>query len=179
MMNMHRKFFGSLLAGAISLGTASWCQSQNSHEQRVFNAESRAVDHPVAIPSEVLNLLSEDKDVIQVMGSQNISLAGPAPKDWFSACIISRANLDEKLYLVIGNGPLTGAHATTFWLVKSGRGEAIPTVLFKITADQLKIGKTEVSGYPSITVVRFTATSVTDAVYNFVSGKYVLLHSTK
>jgi hypothetical protein len=178
MMKMNRKLVCAISVVAISLGTASWCKSQSSPEQRVFNAESLVVDHPIAIPSKILKLLSEDKDVMQVMESQNGSLTSSALKDWFSACLISRANSDRKLYLVIGNGPLIGAHATTFWLVKDGRGKSIPTVIFKTTADQLKIGKTDDSGYPEITAVHLTATSVSDAVYQFVSGKYVLLHAT-
>jgi hypothetical protein len=124
------------------------------------------------------NFYRKTKDVRQVMQSQHSPLTSAAPKGWFYASFISRANSDRKLYLVIGNGPLIGAHATTFWLVKGGGGESSPTIIFKATADQLKIGRTDASGYPEITAVRLTATSVADAVYHFVSGKYVLVHST-
>jgi len=153
------------------------CKSQTSKEQRVFDAETLAVDRPVPIPPEVLALLSKDSDVKQVLEAQSPTRA--LPEDWFSASRLFKGSSNEKLYLVIGKGPIAGAHGTTFWLVGTDKGNGRPTVLLKITADRLEIGGTGGSGYPKITAVRFTAKSMNDAVYHFVAGKYVLFHPEK
>ena len=177
-MHMNLRICGAAIMVVISLGLPSWGQASTAREQSVFDAETLAVDHPVAIPSDVLNLISEDKDVKQVMESQNLP-HGKAPREWFSASCISRANPDKELYLIIANGPLIGAHVTTFWLVSNGSGENSPTVLFRTTADQLKIGGTDASGYPRITAVRLTAAKVTESIYHLVDGRYVPLRSVK
>ena len=162
----------------VALAMAPQCQSQTGAEQRVFDAETLAVDRPVAISAEVLALLSKDSDVKQVLIANQPSTS-TIPKGWLSASQVSKGSSDEKLYLVIGNGPLAGAHGTTFWLVGNDKGSGRPAVLLKITADRLEIGKIGSFGYPRITAVRLTAKSMNDAVYHFVAGKYVLLHSVK
>ena len=51
------------------------CKSQTSKEQRVFDAETLAVDRPVAIPPEVLAILSKDSDVKRVLEAQSSTSA--------------------------------------------------------------------------------------------------------
>jgi hypothetical protein len=126
----------------------------------------------------MLKLLSLDEDVKQAAEDQD----GPSkavPKEWFSASLVSMARPTEKLYLLVGNGPLVGAHVTTFWLLRKGPAGTSPSVLLKVTADQLEIGKPDSSGYPKITAVRLTATTMRDTIYRFLAGKYVLVHPSK
>lgn len=176
-MTANRSVLTVLLMVVIVTATPR-CKSQTSkEEQRVFNAETPAVDRPVVIPPEVLALLSKDSDVKQVLEAQSPTSA--LPEDWFSASRVSKGSLNEKLYLVIGKGPIAGAHGTTFWLVGNDKGNGRPRLLLKITADRLEIGGAGGSGYPKITAVRFTAKSMNDAVYHFVAGKYVLFHPEK
>ena len=176
-MRTNRNALITLLM-VVALAIAPQCQSQTVTEQRVFDAETLALDRPVVIPPEVLALLSKDSDVKQV-SEANQGSTSTIPKGWFSASQVSKGSSDEKLYLVIGNGPLAGAHGTTFWLVGNDKSSRRPAVLLKITADRLEIGKTGSFGYPEITAVRLTAKSMNDAVYHFVAGKYVLLHPAK
>lgn len=176
-MRKHRNALITFLL-AVVLTMAPLSEAQILNEQRTFDAETLAVDHPVSIPSGVLSLLFNDSDVKQVAGANQDS-PGNVPKDWFSASEVSRGPSDKKLYLVLGKGPLTGAHGTTFWLVGNDKSSGRPSVLLKITADRLEIGKKGKSGYPTITSVRLTAKSMTDDVYHFVACKYVLLHSVK
>ncbi|MEZ2346469.1 hypothetical protein [Terriglobus sp. RCC_193] len=159
------------VAGAASYGQAK-------EEQRIFDAESSAVTKPVPVPPEMLKLLSMDKDVKEAVENQGVQ-GKVIPQEWFSASLVSTARPTEKMYLLVGNGPLVGAHVTTFWLAKNGRSGAGPSVLLKATADRLEIGKVDSSGYPKITIVRLTATSMSDAIYHFIAGKYVPLHATK
>ncbi len=151
---------------------------QAKQEQRIFDAESSTVTNPIPVPPEMLKLLSVDEDV--KLAAKNQKEQGVViPQEWFSASLVSTSRSNEKLYLLVGNGPLVGAHVTTFWLVKEGRPGTGPSVLLKETADRLEIGKADSSGYPRITAVRLTATSMGDTVYRFTAGKYVPFHPAK
>ena len=162
-----------VMASAIVVLLAAVCgtlgYSQAKGEQRVFDAESATLQNPVPVPQDVLQLLSTDADVKNATEGKS----GPLPKDWFSASVISTARPSEKLYLVVGNGPLVGAHVTTFWLVGRSRPGSAPVVLLKAVADRLEVGKPDASGYPKVTAVRLTASMMRDTIYHFASGKYV------
>ncbi|WP_044176815.1 hypothetical protein [Granulicella mallensis] len=151
-------------------------------EQKSFNADdgTPTVQHPVPIPEDVFKTLSEDDEFVREALNDHGWPINRGPKNgWLTASLVSKPNSKGRLYLVVGNGSLAGAHGTTFWLV-TNEGDGIkPRVIFKIATDQLEIGKTDISGYPVITAVRETAVSMTDLVFHFVAGKYVFLRSKK
>ena len=172
-MKTHRRILNTLIvAVALSEGVV-WCQSKPQQEQRIFTIELD-VDHPVAIPPAIMTLLSTDRWVKENLKEEGHP-TGRVPRKWFIASPISRANSDDKLYLLIGQFPLAGAHGTTFWLVDNHGGSEKPVIIFEITADQVDFGKTDASGYPTITV-EYIEPTMSDEVFHFVAGKYVLLH---
>jgi hypothetical protein len=139
-------------------------------EQKVFAIEFCKIHNPVSIPLAILTLLSKE-DSIQQARMDAVHPAKPIPKEWFIASRISRSNLDDKLYLLVGQFPLSGAHGTTFWLVDNHGGERKPEVILEVTADWFQVGKPDDSGYPRITT-SYIETTMSDEIFHFVAGRY-------
>lgn len=152
-------------------------EDQKTHEQTVFNAQDLRIKRPVDIPQPILSVLADD-EYVSSMKEDAPGNAGFPPKDWFAASLLVNRHPGQRLYLILGKGPLVGAHVTTFWLVEFGDSSKPPTVLLRVTADQLIVGKTDPSGYPKITAVVVTQAAVTDATYHFTSGKYLPVRPT-
>jgi hypothetical protein len=170
MMTAYRFFgFATIL---VALSSPIRCQTQKIHEQKIFNAEDLKVERPVEIPKQVLMLLAKD-DLVSSATEDTEYSAGLPHKEWFAASLVSRDKSEEKLYLILGKGPLLGSHVTTFWLVGHDNRTSEPAVLFCAAADQLIIGKMDESGYPKLTVVVMTQNSVIDTVLHYVAGKYI------
>jgi hypothetical protein len=151
-------------------------------EQKSFNADDEAptVEHPVPIPAAVFEILSKDDEFVQEALADHGWAIDQGPKNgWLTASLVSKKDSSGELYLVVGNGSLAGAHGTTFWLVKNDGGGRRSRILFKITTDQLEIGRIDASGYPVLTAVRETAVSMTDMIFHFVAGKYTLFRTKK
>src|ERR1700691_6164995 len=70
-------------------------------EQTHFSAEDENVNHPVAIPAEVLALLAKDSQVRDVLDDQNIAPAN-LPASWFSAAEIQLGGKGER-DLIVGS----------------------------------------------------------------------------
>ncbi|AEU37286.1 hypothetical protein AciX8_2983 [Granulicella mallensis MP5ACTX8] len=139
-------------------------------EQKHFAIEFCKIHNPVPVPPAILTLLSEENFIQQNLADA-IHPARPVPKEWFIAIRVSRSNSNDKLYLLVEQFPLTGAHGTTFWLVDNHGGERKPEVILEVTADWFQVGKPDDSGYPQITT-SYIETTMSDEVFHFVAGRY-------
>lgn len=161
------------LVALLTFGSRSLlAKDQKSHEQTVFNAQDLRVKRPVDIPPPILSVLADDEYVSSMKENAPGNASFP-PKDWFAASLLVVRQPSSRLYLILGKGPLVGAHVTTFWLVECGMNAKLPTVLLRVVADQLIVGKIDSSGYPKLTAVVVTQAAVTDTAYRFTSGKYM------
>lgn len=138
-------------------------------EQKDFAVEFGKIHNPVSIPLAILTLLSKEEFIRQNMANA-VHPARPVPREWFIASRVSRSNLDDKLYLLVGQFPLTGAHGTTFWLVDNHGGERKPEVILEVTADRFRIGEPDDSGYPRI-ITSYIETTMSDEVFHFVADR--------
>ncbi len=92
-----------------------------NEEQRVFSAEDEALKHPAPVPPGVIELLTRDSTVRDTLASEH--LAGKAiPASWLLASEIHLRSASEKDLIVIGEGPLSGANVTTFWIFRPSGG---------------------------------------------------------
>jgi len=152
-------------------------EDHKSHEQTVFNAQDLRVERPVDIPQPILSVLANDEYVSSMKEDAPGNASFP-PRDWFAASLLVTRKSGSRLYLILGKGPLVGAHVTTFWLVEFGVDAKPPTVLLRVAADQLIVGKHDASSYPKVTAVVVTQQAVTDTTYRFSSGKYLSVRPT-
>jgi hypothetical protein len=146
-------------------------------EQKVFAIEFVKTHNPVRVPLAILTLLSKEEFIRQNL-EDAVHPAKPVPQEWFIANRVSRANSDDKLYLLVGQIPLAGAHGTTFWLVDNHGGERKPEVILEVTADWFQIGEPDASGYPRITT-SYIETTMRDEIFHFAGGRYRLLRGQR
>ena len=144
-------------------------------EQRHFSAEDPGVKKPVAIPDDVLAILSKDEFIRDVLEDEK-TLAGKLPQTWFSASAIHLGGPDKIDLVVVGVGPLMGANVTTFWVFRatpSGHELALTAA-----AHDLNVMKTSWKGYREIELVSATAEQVSSVMLRWDGKQYSAYQET-
>jgi hypothetical protein len=164
----------------IALGCAFCCAalagSQTNpplqHEQREFSAEDAAVNHPVALPADVEELLTRDERVRAVIENALPEIKR-FPTRWFSASIVHLAGAREADLVVEGQGKLRGANVITFWVFRpTPRGHEL---ILTAPAHDLIVEKKIQNGYKKLELVDMTAVIVHTAHWAFDGTQYKLI----
>jgi hypothetical protein len=146
--------------------------SQSAPKQKVqthFSAEDEHVNHPVAIPAEVLALLAKDELVHDVLEDQKIAPAD-LPASWFSAAEIQLGGKGERDYIIASQGPLLGANIDPFWVIIHGP-QGFKLALSTSTHD-LIAKRTRSHGYWDLELDAMTASTITTARFRFDGSEY-------
>jgi hypothetical protein len=160
-------FAGTLLAIASlpAVGQSAPEQMEQTH----FSAEDERVDHPVAIPAEMLAILAKDETVNRVLEDQNISPAN-LPASWFSAAQVQLGGIGEKDFIVAAKGPLVGANVSPFWVfIHDSHGYKLA---LSTSVHDLIMKKTRSHGYRDLELDAMTASTVTTAQFRFNGNEY-------
>jgi hypothetical protein len=160
-----------------------FCGAQSSNprpasafEQTRFSAEDRAVEKPVPIPRQVLDLLRADRLVVKVLESENLS-ATQLPQNWFSASAIHlSANGPEDL-IVVGEPPLAGGNTVPFWIF-IGVHKKFQMALSS-SAHDLKVLSARSKGYKEVELSGPTSSRFFSNVYRFDGNSYVVYRSNE
>jgi hypothetical protein len=144
-------------------------------EQRHFSLEDSKVKRPVAIPVDVLAILSKDELVRDVLENDNLP-ADKLPQSWFLASAIHLGDTDEIDLVVVGEGPLIGANVTTFWVFRAtpnGHELALTAV-----AHDLTVKKTSWKGYREIELLSTTAMQQSSVMLRWDGKQYSAYQET-
>lgn len=115
--------------------------------QRSFGMEDEKFENPVALPHCVRVLLSQDRDVRNVLDNPNPS-PEELPADWFWASEIGRDQINRRLLMVMGVDRMLGANTTHFWVFRWSAKSC--DLLFSWDALGLKVLKTKTNGLDDI-----------------------------
>jgi hypothetical protein len=138
---------------------------QKHHEQTNFSAEDESVKDPVAIPSQVMTLLSKDELVRDGMENENITPNKP-PSSWFSVSQIT----GSKDLIVVAEDPLVGANIVTFWVFIQSNGQYKLALMTR--AHNLSVEKSRSHGYRNITASAENCCQLTTAHFHFDGTEY-------
>ena len=138
-------------------------------EQTQFSAEDKSVNHPVAIPAEVLAILARDELVRNVLVDQKIAPAD-LPASWFSAAQVQLVSKGEQDFVVASEGPLLGANIDPFWVFIRDRHEF--KLALSISVHDLIVKRTRSHGYRDLELDAMTASTVTTAQFRFNGNEY-------
>lgn len=146
---------------------------QKAREQVVFNAED-AIQHPVGVPAEVLQLLRRDERNRTCL--EDNQSADDIPPTWFTASEIDLNNDKEKDLIVKANNPcLFGANIDPFWVFrKSTDGYELVLRVHTLSLEVLDIST---RGYRDIRTQAATAKEVLTTMYKFDGNKYKAMRS--
>ena len=132
--------------------------AQGRAEQRLFNRIDRPVERPVAVPPPIVQFLSRDQHIAEILESQSL-LPEQLPPAWFRASEVHLAGPGERDILIIGAGPVPGANVTTFWIFRP-TGTGYEPLLNGAPALALEIMKRRTNGYRDIKLSSATAMEV-------------------
>ena len=138
-------------------------------EQMQFSAEDAGVKRPVAIPGDVLKILSQDEMVRDALEDEKVP-SGKVPSSWFSASSIHLSDSGKAGFVVVGEGPLLGANIVTFWVFC-----ATPTgqeLVLMNHAHDLIVKKTRWKGHREIEMSAETAVEFTSVLFRWDGKKY-------
>lgn len=95
-----------------------------------------------------------------------------APKtEWFTSSLMHIKGSNQKLYIVVGGGPMMGAHSTHYWLIRTEGVHA--QVILRAFGDSLVMEHNIHHGMRDVTVSYPWAEGVTNIRYEFNSGTYI------
>ena len=116
-MNVYGRAF--VASGVLVLGLISGAQEklEHSREQTKFSAEAEAVNHPVAIPDDVLSLLEHDDMVKETLKDPDPAVQ-TVQSSWFSASQVHLAGPGEEALVILAEGQLRGANVIMFWVFR-------------------------------------------------------------
>ncbi len=115
--------------------------------QRSFGMEDEKFDNPVALPSCVKVLLSQDRDVRNVLDNPNPS-PEEIPADWFWASEIGRDQNNRRMLVVMGVKQMLGANTVRFWVFRWSAKSC--ELLLSWSAQSLEVLKTKTNGLDDI-----------------------------
>jgi hypothetical protein len=142
---------------------------RDPHPQLHFSAEDEGVNHPVAIPPDVLAILKKDEMVGSAMDHEQIS-AEKVPLNWFSASDIHLGNSRKADLVVMAVGPLRGGNVTTFWVFRStAHGYAL---VLTAPAHDLIVKSTRWNGFRDIELTSMSAVQINSVLCRFDGKKY-------
>jgi hypothetical protein len=159
----------------IYLSVCSQGSAQGKHpsppEQRQFSAEDEGVKRPVAIPDDVLTILSKDEFIRDVLEDEKPP-AGKLPQAWFSASAIHLGGPDEIDLVVLGEGRLRGANVITFWVFRpTPHGHEL---VLTAPAHDLIVKNTRWKGYREIELLCATAVQLSSVLFRWDGRKYIV-----
>ena len=129
------------------------------------------MNKPVAIPDDVLAILSEDRTISNVMKN-----ADDAPKElplsWFSASVIHLGGPGEQDLIVEAQGELRGANVIGFWVFQPTTTGYRPVLA--APAHDLIVRKTVSNGHRDIQLLAATATAIHTVQFRFDGKRYVI-----
>lgn len=164
----HRLFVLALVLVAFGVrGTAA--QSPKQETKWHFSAENDGSYPSTEIPVAVLQLISRDEGVRNLLGAQQPPRM-EVPRAWLSASKVRLTDRDESNIVIQGIGPILGANVTTFWVFRVKGDNA--DILLEVVAHDLIIGPPRKEGYLMVDAVSATASSVTTASFQMENGKY-------
>ncbi len=138
-------------------------------EQTHFSAEDEDVNHPVAIPAEVLAILARDKQVQNVLDDQKIAPAN-LPSSWFSAAQVQLGSKGEQDLIVGSKGPIMGANISPFWVfIHDSHGCKLA---LSVSVHDLFVKRTRSHGYRDLELDAMTASRITTANFRFDGNEY-------
>jgi hypothetical protein len=143
---------------------------QRSTEQAHFSAEDNRVEKPVAIPLDVLTVLSQDNMVRAELENENIP-AEKLPQSWFAASAIHLTHSGEIDLIVVSVGPVHGANVTMFWVFRSTpHGHEL---VLTAGGHDLQVKSTSWKGYRDIELLSVTMQKLNTVLYKFNGKRYV------
>jgi len=140
-------------------------------EQTGFGAEQR-VRHPVALPSDVLDVLRKNADV-QKACLKRVGSADRIPSSWFTASEINlnNDNLQDLVVMSTSENPcLGGANIVPYWVFRNTRDGH--QLVLDISTFNLDILRTKKNGYRDIRTEELTAVKILRTVYKFKGRRY-------
>lgn len=138
-------------------------------EQMQFSAEDEGVKRPVAIPDDVLAILSKDEFIRDVLEDEKPAV-GKLPQAWFSASAIHLGGPNETDLVVLGEGPLRGANVITFWVFRpTPHGHEL---VLTAPAHDLIVKNKRWKGYQEIELASATAVQLTSVLFRWNGRKY-------
>jgi hypothetical protein len=159
-------------AATLLVITGQWAQCQSApkqKEQRVFSAEDENVNHPVAIPAEVMALLAKNEDVRNVLEYEKVEPSN-LPASWFSAAEVRLGNKSERDLIIASKGPLRGANIDPFWVfIHDSKGFKLA---LSISLHDLVVKRTRSHGYRDLELSGMTASIVTVGKFRFDGNAY-------
>jgi hypothetical protein len=115
-----KRLLAFAIFSAVFVCVASLCPGQvrqSPIEQRSFGAEDQNFEHPVSLPSTVLDILRKQDEVKDALDMENVP-SGDPPSTWFLASKVHLAGPNEKDIVVMGKCPVCGANVVPFWVFR-------------------------------------------------------------
>ena len=149
-----------------------------------FNTETTSLKHPVQLPPEVLQLLTNDKEDFPKGTPEGLRCSdhehspnANEPQEQILCTTLHLSSSPGTDYLIIGVGALRGAHIVPFWIIH--RGTEVPVLYFKTRADALTILSSTNNGYRELvaTFVYGAGARIRDERYRFNGKSYKLFSS--
>jgi len=161
-----------LLLIAFAIQRPATAEKHRSHppEQLRFSAEDAGVKKPIPIPKDVLEILSRDELVRNVLQNQNIPVE-KLPSSWFSASEIHLSGPSEKDLIVEASGPLAGGNVVTFWVFfMTPQG---PRLVMMAHEHDLIVKSAYRKGHREIELDSMTAGQISTVLCRFSGKQYV------
>jgi|GEM_PF-4254645 len=143
-----------------------------AQEQRDFSSDDgiKDIEHPVSLPESVMKLLSDDLEISEVLSRESPG-SKTLPSEWVRAAMVHLADSKETDYVVLGIGPLMGAHSVQFRVVRMlPHG---PVMVLRGFGDQLSVGELRHKALRDITVTYYTGAKLWPTQFRFNGSTYV------
>jgi len=167
------KFLGTVLfALAAFAGIALFARGQDAHpgtEQKLFSPSDSPIQHPVTLSPEVLRVLLASQTAKQTFAVLNDSEKAN-PSQFFQAGEVHLSSPDQVDLVVIGLGPMKGADAGWFWVVRSAHKD--PQVVLFSGGDSLEVLDNKTHGYKDVRSAWSSSFETEATTYQFDGSAY-------
>lgn len=158
-------------AYAVILAIGIALQLPVTAEQLRFSAMDERLEHEVAMPPPLAELLARDpyvKGLLEYEGRPTDKVPG----EWFKVSEVHLHTDREKDIIVMGTGPVLGANVTTFWIFRPKNGKFESLLNPAAAALDLEVKKTRSKGYRDIELFSATAITVSTVLCRFDGSTY-------
>jgi hypothetical protein len=163
-----------LLAGLLILLSPIRAQQKGAEPQQTqFTAEDHDVKRPVAIPSEVMDILSKDERVRNALEYEHLD-PKQLPKSWFSASATHLGPSSRSDLIVEAQDGLRGANVIMLWVFCAT--ESGFRLVLAAPAHDLEILRTRWNGYRELELSAETPVTFTAAWFRWNGSAYVKFH---
>jgi len=167
---MHSKVLILALLVVLMVAAQGRKTAGYAYEQVNFS-EAEPIQHPVPLPPAVLKALLRRAEVKGNLG-QTTNEERNNPAQMFQAAEVHLHNPDEVDLVVEGNGAMSGADNSWFWVVLSSRKD--PQVVLFAGGNSLELMATKTEGYRDIRSNWASAGQASTSIYKFDGRKYRL-----